>query len=44
MDKKEMFDQLMALAQVIAMLGSGAIITKEISQLAHELTGLGTGR
>ena len=33
-----------ALAQTIAVLGSGSKITREMSEIAHEVTGLGTGR
>lgn len=41
---KETYDKLMQLAQVIALLGSGATISREISAFAHEITGVGTGR
>ena len=44
MSEKEKMDKLMALAQSIAVLGSGMPISKEMSQIAHEVTGLGTGR
>lgn len=44
MSDKEKLDKLMALAQAIAVVGSGAKITREMSEIAHEVTGLGTGR
>lgn len=44
MDDKEKFDKMMQLAQAIALLGSGAIIPRDLSALAHEITGVGTGR
>jgi len=44
MSEKEKMDKLMALAQSIAVLGSGIPISQEMSQIAHEVTGLGTGR
>lgn len=44
MDDKEKFDKLMQLAQAIALLGSGVTITRDMSALAHEITGVGTGR
>ncbi len=44
MSEKEKMDKLMALAQSIAVVGSGTPISKEMSQIAHEVTGLGTGR
>ena len=44
MSDKEKLDKLMVLAQTIAVLGSGTPITREMSEIAHEVTGLGTGR
>lgn len=44
MSDKEKMDKLMALAQTIAVLGSGTPITWEMSEIAHAVTGLGTGR
>ena len=43
MEDKELFDKLMALAQTVAVLGSGMTITREMSALAHEITGVGSG-
>lgn len=44
MISQETYDKLMQLAVAIAMLGSGATISRDMSALAHEITGVGTGR